>query len=140
MHRGGIRSLEMRVGKSMLTAQNGTPLVVRASLPRTFLGMGIFVEACLVFLGVYLLLDSWKRPLEAHQSDVIFAGVLLSLASILLFYLARPKRRDALARVDRQDRGRKFVESPLTAFGESVQSRQRAEQEMGEAERLPGPM
>ena len=130
----------MRVGRSMPTEHHGTPLVVRASMPRTFLGIGLFVEGCLMFLGVYLLLDFWKRPLEAQQGNVIFAGLLLSLATVLLFYLARPNRLDALARVDREVREQRFVEASRTFLGESLQARQRAGQKVEEAERLPGPM
>jgi hypothetical protein len=130
----------MRAERSLMTAHHGTPLVVRASLPRTFLGLGIFVEGCLLVTGVYLLSESLKRPLEARQESVIAAGVLLSLATVLLFYLARPNRRDALAREENPQREQRSAEAALTAFGESVHARQRAEQKMETAEHLPGPM
>ncbi len=78
----------MRVGRSLMTAaHHGRPLVVRGSLPRTFLGIGIFAEVGLLFAGVYLLSEALRRPLEAQQGAVISAGVLLSLATVLLFYL-----------------------------------------------------
>jgi predicted cation transporter len=130
----------MRGARSMMAVHHGTPLVVRASLPRTFLGLGIFVVGCLVFTGMYLLSEALKRPLEARQEAVITAGVLLALATILLFYLVRPKRRDALASEEERGVELSSLESQLTLFGESVQARQRAEQDLEQADQLPGPM
>ena len=130
----------MRAGRSIITARHGVPLVVRASLPRTFLGLGIFVEGCLIFTGAYLLLECLRSPLEARPEAVISAGVLLSLATMLLFYLVGPKGSRALAREDDAPSGQGNVEVPLTVFGESVQSRRKAEQAMVQGERLPGPM
>jgi hypothetical protein len=36
-------------------------------------------------MGIYLLVGVLKSPLEADQAEVIIAGVLLALATILLF-------------------------------------------------------
>ena len=121
-------------------AHHETPLVVRASLPRTFLSLGIFVDSCLIFTGIYLLSEVLKRPLEASQESVIAAGVLLALATILLFYLARPKRHEALASNEDRRSKRSSPEFRSNLFDESVQGRPRAEQAMNETDRLPGPM
>ena len=130
----------MRVRRSLMTAvHHGTPLVVRASLPRTFLGIGIFAEVGPLFAGVYLLSEALRRPLEA-QAAVIGAGVLLSLATVLLFYLVRPKRFAALAKKDGPNGEERQLESPLTLYGELVQARQRATKALEETDRLPGPM
>jgi hypothetical protein len=51
----------MHAGRMVWAAvRHNTPLVVRASLPRTFLGQGILVEASLIFAGVYLLAGALK--------------------------------------------------------------------------------
>jgi hypothetical protein len=130
----------MRLGRSMTAAHHGTPLVVRASLPRTFLGLELFVEGSLLFAGVYLLSEVLKRPLEAQQGAVIGAGVLLSLATVLLFYLAWPRRYEALAREDDPSVEERRLEPPLPAYGESDEARQRAEAAMIRATQLPEPM
>jgi hypothetical protein len=122
-------------------AHQSTPLVVRASLPRTFLGLGIFAEVGLVFVGIYLLMEEMKRPLEADPSSVIGAGVLLALATILFFYLVSAKRFEQLSKEDDVGGEDKPPESPLTAYGESLQARLRAERILEEEEEtLPGPM
>ena len=90
-------------------------------------------------MGVYLLVGVLKSPLDADQSAVIFAGVLLALATILLFYMLSPKRFEALARDDEARSEEPLLELPLTAYGEAVQARQRAEQSL-EEDLLPGPM
>ncbi len=117
-----------------------TPLVVRASLPRTFWSLGVFVEASLCFVGFYLLLEVLKNPLEVDQPSVIVAGVVLALATVLLFYMIGPKRADALANEEDRSVGEEmWREAPLTAYGESMQARKRAEEKMNK-EVLPGPM
>lgn len=123
-----------------MAGHHETPLVVRASLPRTFRGLGIFVEGCLIFTGAYLLLEVWRSPLEARPESVIAAGVLLSLATILLFYMARPKRLDALARVEDMGADRRGGNDAPEGFDEPMQVRSMTEEFLKETERLPGPM
>ena len=128
----------VRVANSM--THHSTPLVVRASLPKTFRGFGVFAEASLSFLGIYLLIEVLKEPLEADQSTVLLAGVLLSLATILLFYLIGPSRFPALARHDgHHSRGGIRIERSQTLRGDSLQAQQIAEKAI-EKERLPGSM
>ena len=79
-------------------AHSKTPLVVRASLPRTFWSLGAFVEFGLIFCGIYLLAEASLKPLEADQASIISAGVILALASVLLFYMIRPRRKQVLTR------------------------------------------
>jgi len=130
----------MRAGRSIAAAAHcSTPLVVRASLPRTFLTLGVFVELGLVSGGIYLLIEVSLYPLEAGQAAVICAGVLLALATILLFYLVNPKRSKALAKDDEVRDEDRMLEITLTAYGEAVKARQRAELAM-EEDALPGPM
>jgi len=100
----------------------------------------VFVEASLSSMGIYLLVGVLKSLLEANQAEVITAGVLLALATILLFYLIGPRRLDALAKHERTRRGEEMrMDSPLTVYGEAVQARQRAQKAL-EENGLPGPM
>lgn len=46
-------------------SQGKSPLVVKGSLPRVFLGLGVFMEAGLLFCGSYLLADAILQPLDA---------------------------------------------------------------------------
>ena len=132
-------SREMHPGRSPILVHHNTPLVVRASLPRTFLSLGISAEVILIFAGVYLLLEALKKPLEAGPSSVIGAALLLSLAAILHFYLARPKRH-ALSREDDAVNSEQIPESRLTNYRGVLQARDREEEAMLASGRLPGPM
>lgn len=75
-----------------------TPLIVRGSLPRVFLGLGIFIEAGLLFCGSYLLADAILQPLNAGTFSVVGGGMFLGLATVLLFYLAWPGKRGSMSR------------------------------------------
>ena len=75
-----------------------TPLVVRGSLPRVFLTLGLFLEVTLLFCGSYLLTDAILQPLEAGTFSVVGGGSFLGLATVLLFYLAWPWKRRSMSR------------------------------------------
>ena len=122
-----------------LAARHAVPLVVRASTPQTFLGLGIFLEAALFLSGSYLLLKALWRPLETGESAIIAAGLLLTLASFLLFYLVRARIGDELAKTDELEERPVMVEVPLAALRISVEARTRAEQALRQ-DGLPGPM
>lgn len=122
-----------------ISPRHETPLVVRASLPRTFLSMGLFVEVGLLCCGTYLLIQMVRRPLETDNTAIIGAGVLLALATVLLFYLVRPKTREALASREQRYQEEFRMESTLTAYGEALETRRKAEEAMAK-EDLPGPM
>lgn len=79
----------MRDLKTDATFEQGKiPLVVRGSLPRVFLDLGVFLEAGLLFCGSYLLTDAMLQPLDAGTFSVVGGGMFLGLATVLLFYLA----------------------------------------------------
>jgi hypothetical protein len=125
------------------TEHETTPLVVRASLPRTFLGLGAFVEAGLLFCGAYLLINAIASPLEANQTAVLAAAATLALALILLFYLAQPMRRQALARSRENRRAGNRAKRPevtLTNFGTAIQTRMNAAHALEHKRNLPVPM
>lgn len=123
------------------SAHYKTPLVVRASLPRTFWSLGAFVELGLIFCGVYLLAEVSLKPLEADQASILSAGVILALASVLLFYMIRPRRRQVLRRPEAscrlQDRS---SELPLTPYGTAVPVKREAGHAPQKNQNLPGPM
>lgn len=80
------------------TRQRGrTPLVVRGSLPRVFLTLGLFLEVTLLFCGSYLLADAILQPLDAGTFSVVGGGSFLGLATVLLFYLAWPWKRRSMS-------------------------------------------
>ncbi len=123
------------------SAHDKTPLVVRASLPRTFWSLGAFVELGLIFCGVYLLAEASLKPLEADQASILSAGVILALASVLLFYMIRPRRRQALRRPEALCRLHdRSGELPLTSFGNAVPVKQEAGHAPQKNQNLPGPM
>jgi hypothetical protein len=90
---------EMRVRESTVRSQ--TPLIVRGSLPRVFLSLGIFIEAGLLFCGSYLLADAILQPLNAGTFSVVGGGMFLGLATVLLFYLAWPSRSRSISHRER---------------------------------------
>jgi hypothetical protein len=100
---------------------NKTPLVVRGSLPRVFLGLGVFVEASLLFCGSYLLADAILQPLDAGTFSVVGGGAFLALATVLLFFLAWPRKRGSISR--REKHSLRPSEAPLIKYEEAVQTR-----------------
>ena len=76
---------------------NKTPLVVKGSLPRVFLGLGVFIEVGLLFCGSYLLADAILQPMDAGTFSVVGGGMFLGLATVLLFYLAWPSKRGSMS-------------------------------------------
>ena len=101
------------------TQRGKTPLVVRGSLPRVFLTLGLFLEVTLLFCGSYLLTDAILQPLEAGTFSVVGGGSFLGLATVLLFYLAWPwKRRSMLRREESAIR----AAEPLPANFEVVET------------------
>ena len=79
-------------------AKGRTPLVVKGSLPRAFLSLGVFVEIGLLFLGSYLLSQAMLEPLQASAAVVVGGGLFLSLASVLFFYLMWPAKPKSVLR------------------------------------------
>jgi len=108
---------EIHVDRAALRGR--TPLVVRGSLPRVFLTLGLFLEVTLLFCGSYLLADSILQPLDAGTFSVVGGGSCLGLATVLLFYLAWPwKRRSMLRREESAVR----ASEPIPAKFEVVQT------------------
>jgi len=123
------------------SARCRTPLVVRGSLPRTFWSLGAFVELGLFSCGFYLLAEVSLEPLEADGVSILGAGVILALASVLLFYMIRPHRREALTRRDgrRPSRDAHEVLALSTRDGSAEAHRETASALLDDQD-LPGPM
>ena len=68
------------------------PLVVRAGLVRTFGGLVSFLALTLPCSGGYILVDALANPIEAQGVAVIASAFIIALATILLFYLIKPKK------------------------------------------------
>ena len=103
------------------SGRSKTPLVVRGSLPRVFLGLGVFIEAGLLFCGSYLLADAILQPLDAGTFSVVGGGMFLGLATVLLFYLAWPGKKRSISR--REKHAERTLDVPLKGYGEGVQTR-----------------
>lgn len=101
--------------------QDKIPLVVRGSLPRVFLGFGVFLEAGLLFCGSYLLTDALLQPLNAGTFSVVGGGMFLGLATVLLFYLAWPGARRSMSR--RESPVERPAEAALELRNDTVQPR-----------------
>lgn len=119
-------------------ARSRTPLVVRGSLPRTFLGLGMFMEAGLISCGSYLLAEAILQPLEAGTLSVVGGALILALATMLLFYLAWPAHKKSMSR--REEPAERPQEKLLTAYGTAVQARLEAKWVLEKEKELPGPM
>lgn len=110
---------EMKIVES--PGRNQAPLVVRASFPRVFLSLGVFLEAFLLFCGSYLLADAILQPLDAGTFSVVGGGMFLGLATVLLFYLAGPGKRRSISR--REKPVERILEVPLKGYGEPASTR-----------------
>lgn len=115
-----------------------TPLVVKASLPRVFLSLGVFLEVVLLFCGSYLLADAILQPLDAGTVSVVGGGMFLGLATVLLFYLAWPGKRRSMSRRERQMV--LTLDIPLNGNGEALQPRSQANWAAEKKEVLLKPM
>jgi hypothetical protein len=114
-----------------------TPLVVRGSLPRVFLTLGLFLEVTLLFCGSYLLADAILQPLDAGTFSVVGGGSLLGLATVLLFYLAWPWKRRT--RSNREESAIRAAE-PIPAEFEVVETQRQPNWVTEKKERLLRPM
>lgn len=122
----------------VIYARQRTPLVVKASLPHTFLGLGVFVEIGLLFFGSYLLAQTILQPLQAGTATILGAGLFLALASVLLFYLLWPGKGKSISR--REEAAEASREILLTPYGNGIQGHPDAQWILKKERELPGPM
>jgi hypothetical protein len=79
-------------------------LVARGGLARTFGSLACFLALTFLGFGVYILADAFADPIAAQSGALVAAAFIIALASILLFYLFKPKRRLRIARIEHTHR------------------------------------
>jgi len=114
------------------------PLVERGSMQRTFRGVGLFAEAGLLFCGSYLIADALLEPLNAGVMSVLGGSLFLACAVFLLAYLVRPSFKRSRSRTI--DVRPYSAQTALTSYGQEMQKRVTAAQELRRNSSLPGPM
>jgi hypothetical protein len=67
------------------------PLVIRGGLARTFGSLVSFLAVLFLLFGLYLLGDAFEHPLAAQAAAVLVAAFSITLASILLYFLFKPR-------------------------------------------------
>jgi hypothetical protein len=127
---------ERNVGPT--TIRGATPLVIRGSLPRVFLSLGIFVEAGLLFCGSYLLADAILQPQDAGTFSVVGGGTFLGFATVLLFYLAWPGKKGLMS--PRQETVIRQPEFSAAKYEAAVQSQRQSQWVKDKKEGLLRPM
>ena len=128
---------EMKIVEAPIRSK--TPLIVRASFPRVFLSLGVFLEALLLFCGSYLLADAILQPLDAGTFSVVGGGMFLGLATVLLFYLAWPGKRGSISHQEKNN-VEEILEVPLKGYGEPVSTRRQSNWVTEKKEELLRPM
>jgi len=66
-------------------------LAVRGGLVRTFGGLATFLVVTFLCSGIYILEDAFSDPLAAQTAALIFGAFSIALATILLYYLVKPR-------------------------------------------------
>ena len=66
-------------------------LAVRGGLVRTFGGLATFLVLTFLCSGIYILEDTFSDPLAAQAAALIFGAFIIALATILLYYLVKPR-------------------------------------------------
>jgi hypothetical protein len=76
-------------------------LAVRGGLVRTFGGLATFLVLTFLCSGIYILEDAFADPLAAQAAALIFGAFIIALATILLYYLVKPRGGPRRMRRDR---------------------------------------
>jgi hypothetical protein len=79
-------------------------LLARGGLARTFGSLASFLAFTFLGAGVYLLVDAFADPLAAQSGALVAAAFIIALASIILFYLFKPKPSLRTPKIKHQDR------------------------------------
>jgi hypothetical protein len=77
------------------------PLVVRGGIVRTFGGLASFLAVTFLCSGIYLLEDAFANPIAAQAAALITGAFIIALATILLYFLLRPRAKSGLANSQR---------------------------------------
>jgi hypothetical protein len=94
-------------------ARPSRSLVVRGSLARTFGGLACFLALTFLCAGIYALADALANPIEAQAVAVIAGAFTIALATTLLFYVIKPRKRSKAAGARRVRKNHPSAERPL---------------------------
>ena len=72
-------------------ARSLTPLLVQAGVASSLASIMAFLSIGLFLLGTWILVEIFDHPLQAQPTETIGAAVMITLASIMLFYLLLPR-------------------------------------------------
>src|SRR5215470_3027972 len=78
-------------------------LVTRSHPARTFGGLAFFLALLFLSCGIYLIAEPLLHPMAGHEADVLAGAFTIALASILLFYLAKPAASHHRLTVERHE-------------------------------------
>ena len=67
------------------------PLSLHARFAWSFFGVGIFVAISLSLLGLYILKEAIRNPLQSSSDSVVGAGFMLTFSLFLLLYMIWPR-------------------------------------------------
>jgi hypothetical protein len=71
---------------------------------RTFGGLATFLVLTFLCSGIYILEDAFSDPLAAQAAALIFGAFIIALATILLYYLVKPRTEPRRSRQERPRR------------------------------------
>lgn len=89
-----------RVQEARKTRRN---LATRSRPARTFGGLAAFVAFLFLSCGIYLIAEPLLHPIANHEAGLIAGAFIIALASILLFYLAKPAASHHRVTVNRHE-------------------------------------
>jgi hypothetical protein len=92
-------------------------LATRGGLVRTFGGLATFLVLTCLCSGIYVLEDAFANPLAAQAAALIFGAFVIALATILLYYLVKPRGEP---RRSREEHRRQANPLPKKEFLEEV--------------------
>jgi hypothetical protein len=106
MHSGTLGRFE--------TGRQPKALVVRGGLAKTFGSLASFLAFSFLGMGIYILADAFENPVAAQAAALIGAAFVIALASIILYYLLKPRKNPhALKRRHRVQERSRLVMPPL---------------------------
>jgi hypothetical protein len=99
------------------TARFSRSLVARGGIARTFGSLACFLAITFLGIGAYIIADTFANPVEAEAAALLAAAFIIALASIILFYLLKPRRKLGAAHVNYKDgtRSKLKYSTPLRA-------------------------
>ena len=85
-------------------------LASRGGLARTFGSLACFLAITFLGIGVYILTDAFANPLTAQPVEVVAGAFVIALASIILFYLFKPRKKLGVTKIKCKEKVRQESE------------------------------